>query len=99
MKYLLANVIELVNKFGIVKCFLISLLLLISLLSMVIKQVEPEKTFKKELKKMPKTLRDFIIIRQTEIKLKSSIQFSFENTLYKLIESHPDYLKYLSKEK
>jgi len=66
---------------------------------MVIKQVEPEKTFKKELKKMPKTLRDFIIIRQTEIKLKSSIQFSFENTLYKLIESHPDYLKYLSQEK
>jgi len=66
---------------------------------MVKKVIEPEKTFKKDLKAMPKTIRDFILIRQNEIKIKNDIQFSFENTLYKLIESHPDYLLYLSKEK
>lgn len=64
---------------------------------MVKKVIVKEEIFKKSLKRMPKHIRDFIFIEQKKIETKSKINFSFESTIYKLIESHPKYLEFIAK--
>ena len=54
--------------------------------------MKKEITFSKLLKEVPKDVRDFILVKQTGIEIKSNITFSFEKTLYKLIRSHPEFI-------
>lgn len=77
-------------------CFYIYLQYIKSFISMVKKTIVKEETFKKTLKNMPRHIRDFVFIEQKTIESKNKIIFSFESTLYKLIESHPKYINHIA---
>ena len=51
------------------------------------------KTYRCSIKRMPKDIRDFILLEQSKIKVEKGIQFSMESTIIKLLYTHPKFTK------